>query len=43
MRVLRSLVFYAVFYSATAVFVIASVIGMVVLPVERFRRVPNTW
>jgi len=42
-RVLRSLVFYAVFYSATAAFVVASVIAMIVLPVERFRKVPKAW
>jgi 1-acyl-sn-glycerol-3-phosphate acyltransferase len=41
--VLRSLVFYAVFYGATVGFVSASVIAMFALPAERFRKVPNAW
>jgi 1-acyl-sn-glycerol-3-phosphate acyltransferase len=41
--VVRSLAFYAVFYGATAGFVIASVIAMLVLPAASFRKVPNAW
>ena len=43
MRVLRSLVFYAVFYGATVGFVMASVLAMLTLRAERFRKVPNAW
>ena len=43
MRVLRSLVFYAVFYGATVGFVVASLIVLATLPAARFRAVPNAW
>ena len=43
MRVLRSLLFYAVFYGATVGFVLASVLAMMALPPDRFRKVPNAW
>lgn len=43
MTVLRSLLFYAVFYGATVGFVIASMIAMVALPPAHFRKVPNAW
>ena len=43
MRVLRSLLFYAVFYGATAGFVIASLIASVTLSGPRFRAIPNAW
>jgi len=42
-RVLRSLVFYAVFYGATVGFVIASLAAAVILPADRFRMIPNAW
>jgi 1-acyl-sn-glycerol-3-phosphate acyltransferase len=42
-RVLRSLVFYAVFYGATVGFVTASLIAFAALPAARFRAVPNAW
>jgi 1-acyl-sn-glycerol-3-phosphate acyltransferase len=41
--VLRSLLFYAVFYGATVVFVTASLMAMATLPAARFRAVPNAW
>ncbi len=40
---LRSLVFYAVFYGATVGFVLASLVVLATLPAERFRQVPNAW
>ena len=43
MRVLRSLLFYAVFYGATVGFVIASLIAAVTLSGPRFRAIPNAW
>ena len=43
MRVLRSLLFYAVFYGATVGFVAASLGALRLLPAERFRAVPNAW
>ena len=43
MRILRSLLFYAVFYGATVGFVTASLIAAVTLPGPRFRAVPNAW
>ena len=43
MRILRSLLFYAVFYSATAGFVVAAVVALAILPTARFRAVPNAW
>jgi 1-acyl-sn-glycerol-3-phosphate acyltransferase len=42
-RILRSLVFYAVFYGATVGFVAASLVALVILPPARFRAVPNNW
>jgi 1-acyl-sn-glycerol-3-phosphate acyltransferase len=41
--VLRSLVFYVVFYAGTAVIVTASLIAAGLLPAEQFRMVPNGW
>jgi 1-acyl-sn-glycerol-3-phosphate acyltransferase len=41
--VLRSLLFYVVFYGATVGFVLASVIAMLALPAAEFRKVPNAW
>jgi 1-acyl-sn-glycerol-3-phosphate acyltransferase len=41
--VVRSLVFYVVFYGATAGFVIGSLLAMLALPPASFRKVPNTW
>lgn len=43
MRVLRSLLFYAVFYGATVGFVLASLIAMGALPAPQFRKVPGAW
>ena len=43
MRVLRSLLFYALFYGATVVFVLACLVAMLALPAEQFRKVPNAW
>lgn len=43
MRVLRSLLFYAVFYGATVGFVLASLIAVAFLPGPRFRAIPNAW
>ena len=40
--VLRSLVFYAVFYTLTVLFVIAAALALLLGP-ERLRPVPNTW
>jgi 1-acyl-sn-glycerol-3-phosphate acyltransferase len=42
-RILRSLLFYAVFYGATVGFVIASLVAAVATPSARFRAVPNAW
>jgi 1-acyl-sn-glycerol-3-phosphate acyltransferase len=42
-RVLRSLLFYAVFYGATVGFVIASLAAVAILPGPRFRAIPNAW
>jgi 1-acyl-sn-glycerol-3-phosphate acyltransferase len=41
--VLRSLLFYALFYGATVGFVLACLVAMLALPVEQFRKVPNAW
>ena len=43
MRVLRSLLFYALFYGATVVFVLACLFAMLALRPEQFRKVPNAW
>ena len=43
MRVLRSLLFYLVFYGATVGFVAAALIALFALPVAQFRAVPNAW
>ena len=43
MRVLRSLLFYAVFYGATVGFVVATLMAIATLPPARFRAVPNAW
>lgn len=43
MRVVRSLVFYLVFYGATVGFVTASLVASVTLSAARFRAVPNAW
>jgi 1-acyl-sn-glycerol-3-phosphate acyltransferase len=42
-RVLRSLLFYTVFYGATVGFVLVSLIAMLGLPPAQFRKVPNAW
>jgi 1-acyl-sn-glycerol-3-phosphate acyltransferase len=41
--VLRSLLFYAIFYGATVGFVIASLVAAPILPGPRFRAIPNAW
>jgi 1-acyl-sn-glycerol-3-phosphate acyltransferase len=41
--VLRSLVFYAMFYGATVGFVAASLAALVTMPAPRFRAVPTAW
>jgi 1-acyl-sn-glycerol-3-phosphate acyltransferase len=41
--VLRSLVFYVVFYGATVGFVAASLVALLTMPAPRFRAVPNAW
>ena len=43
MRVLRSLAFYATFYGASVLFVLASLLTMLTLPEAWFRKVPNAW
>ncbi|MGZ3196825.1 MAG: lysophospholipid acyltransferase family protein [Croceibacterium sp.] len=43
MRVLRSILFYAVFYGATVGFVSASLVASIILPGPRFRAIPNAW
>ena len=43
MRVPRSLLFYAVFYVGSAVFVLSALIALATLPAARFRAVPNAW
>jgi 1-acyl-sn-glycerol-3-phosphate acyltransferase len=42
-RVLRSLAFYAVFYGVSLPLLLASLVAMVTLPADRFRRVPLLW
>jgi 1-acyl-sn-glycerol-3-phosphate acyltransferase len=41
--VLRSLLFYALFYGATVGFVLACLVAMLALPAEQFRKVPRAW
>jgi 1-acyl-sn-glycerol-3-phosphate acyltransferase len=41
--VLRSLIFYAVFYAGTVIIVSTSLLAAVFLPAEQFRKVPNSW
>jgi len=41
--VLRSLVFYALFYAGTVLIVTASLVAFALLPAEQFRKVPNQW
>ena len=43
MTILRSLLFYALFYGATVGFVIVSLVAVVILPAPRFRAIPNAW
>lgn len=43
MRALRSLLFYAVFYGGTVVFVLAALAALATLAPARFRKVPNVW
>jgi 1-acyl-sn-glycerol-3-phosphate acyltransferase len=42
-RVLRSLLFYILFYSATPLFIVASAAATFMLPTETFRQLPNAW
>jgi len=42
-RILRSLVFYAVFYLGSVGYVLASLGAFYTLPARRFRAVPNAW
>jgi 1-acyl-sn-glycerol-3-phosphate acyltransferase len=41
--ILRSLLFYALFYGATVGFVIVSLVAATILPAPRFRAIPNAW
>jgi 1-acyl-sn-glycerol-3-phosphate acyltransferase len=41
--VLRSLLFYVVFYGATVGFVLTSLLAALALPPAQFREVPNAW
>jgi 1-acyl-sn-glycerol-3-phosphate acyltransferase len=41
--ILRSLLFYALFYGATVGFVIVSLVAVVILPAPLFRAIPNAW
>jgi 1-acyl-sn-glycerol-3-phosphate acyltransferase len=41
--ILRSLLFYAMFYGASVGFVIASLVAAPILPRPRFRAIPNAW
>lgn len=43
MKILRSLLFYLVFYGATVGFVIASLIAAMTMSGPRFRAIPNAW
>ena len=43
MTILRSLLFYALFYGATVGFVIVSLVAATILPAPRFRAIPNAW
>jgi 1-acyl-sn-glycerol-3-phosphate acyltransferase len=41
--VLRSLVFYAAFYTGSVGYVLASLVAMMILPAKTFREVPDAW
>jgi 1-acyl-sn-glycerol-3-phosphate acyltransferase len=40
---MRSLLFYGLFYGATAGFVLVTLFAILALPVEQVRKVPNAW
>ena len=43
MRILRNLAFYAAFYLGSVGFVLTSLVAIVTVSEERFRKVPNGW